>query len=75
MAKRRRRGSPAVRATVIYGGSRGHGKKLWAYSYDEVAQAAGTTVAATRQAAHAGEFDPGDLGSVVEWVSKRRSKG
>lgn len=68
----RRRGRSAVRATVIYGGSRGHGKKLWAYSYDEIAYAAGATVGAVRQAAYVGEFDPGDLGSVVDWVARRR---
>jgi hypothetical protein len=69
------RRKPRVRATVYYSGSRGHGKKLWAYSYEEIAEAAGTTVGAVRQAASLGQYDPSDLGSVSRWIEHRNPSG
>lgn len=70
----RRRGKTSVRATIIYGGSRGHGKKLWAYSYEEIAEAAETSNAAVRQAVYKKEFDPARLDSIVNWIIRRRSQ-
>jgi hypothetical protein len=60
------------RITAIYGGARGHGKKVWGYSYTEIAQAAGTTEGAVRIAVHEGRLDPSDLTSVVAWIAKRQ---
>lgn len=59
------------RITAIYEGARGHGKKVWGYSYTEIAQAAGTTEGAVRIAVYEGRLDPSNLSSVVEWISKR----
>lgn len=68
---RRRKGGQRI--TVIYDGARGHGRKVWGYSYTEIARAAGTTEGAVRVAVHEGRFDPSDLSSVVDWIARRNS--
>lgn len=69
MARRRRR--KGQRITVIYDGDRGHGRKVWGYSYTDIAQAAGTTEGAVRVAVYEGRLDPSDLASVVDWIARR----
>ena len=61
----------SARLTVIYGGARGHGRKVWGYSYAEIARAAGTSEGAVRVAVCAGKLDPANLASVIAWVNKR----
>lgn len=69
-----RRGGGGKRITAIYSGSRGHGRKVWGYSYEDIAKAAGMQPDSVRVAASRGKFDPSDLASVVEFISERKER-
>ena len=44
------------------------------WSYQLVAEAAGVTIGAVKQAVRRGRLDMDDLGSVIDWASARRQR-
>lgn len=64
---------------VTFRNHRERGPKRWprarpGWSYALVAEAAGVTEAAVKQAARRGRLDMDDLGSVIDWASARRQR-
>mgnify|MGYP000998676018 CR=1 FL=1 len=58
---------------------RERGPKRWprarpGWSYQLVAEAAGVTIGAVKQAVRRGRLDMDDLGSVIDWASARRQR-
>ena len=47
---------------------------LWAVGYADLALLFGMTVAAVRKAVARGQFNPGDLGSVIAYATARAAK-
>lgn len=52
---------------------RPRGPRRFAFTYQDIADAAGRSVWAVKRAVYRGKLDPRDLSSVVEWVARRRS--
>lgn len=65
---------PAHGVVLLPGTARAGRPRLWAYGFGAIALVADRTEAAVREAARRGDFDPGDLASVLDYVARARTR-